>query len=433
MALPTSTMLNGYLAQLCEKTGITRAEVALYQRGKLVYGSAGELESGRVPFEFDVGCLNKFLISLACIQLSMRGGIALGAPIHHYLPEFSASKIGHTATVSHLLNHTCGYRGPSVANSTFASWSELCEYIRSAQQLFAPGTVFNYEHSGYALAGEIVRRISGQSVQSFVLEYTLSQAPKIGGIEVDGALSEPLTELANSRLVIARHHESLWYLDLIATIPDLAILGASLLDGALGGIHRLAHQSIPVLRAAHVTGQMEDAPIRYGLGCAVYPGGWLGHNGTSAEHTVCLRFLAELDTVIAIGINRPNSTVRNFLLTSMVRGVASFENGSLEKDDDIEEALFLDGELEGHYIGGTSDLSASVHRSGNSLSCVVVDDSASVDFSIPIVQKLTHVSPLEGAAPIRFFREPTEGIPCMMAGLHVLTKKGVNTCHWGST
>ena len=70
-------------------------------------------------------------------------------PLATYLPELRDSAYGQTVLCEHLLSHTSGYRGTSIFDSRMRafSWDGLVAYLKSAPQLFAPGTVFSYEHT----------------------------------------------------------------------------------------------------------------------------------------------------------------------------------------------------------------------------------------------------------------------------------------------
>ena len=65
----------------------------------------------------------------------------------------------------HLLNHTSGYRGVDVSDGAVRwgfSWDKLVRHLQQHERLFAPGAVFNYEHTEHVLLAELIRRQSGR-------------------------------------------------------------------------------------------------------------------------------------------------------------------------------------------------------------------------------------------------------------------------------
>lgn len=118
----------------------------------------------------NVWSITKTVTSLAALMLVDRGELDLEAPVARYWPEFAANgKEG--VLVRHLLSHTSGVSG----------WAEpitadiLYDPIRSTELLAAqapfwkPGTASGYHLLDYGhLIGEVIRRITGQSLGAFV-------------------------------------------------------------------------------------------------------------------------------------------------------------------------------------------------------------------------------------------------------------------------
>ena len=126
-----------------------------------------------VPWQRDtvtsVYSVTKTMTALCALILADRGQLDLDAPAGRYWPEFAAPGRGKDKVlVRHLLSHTAGlpdWTGPIV---------ELCDWQAATARLAAqapqwePGTAAGY-HSitqGF-LVGEVIRRITGQSVGEF--------------------------------------------------------------------------------------------------------------------------------------------------------------------------------------------------------------------------------------------------------------------------
>ena len=100
-----------------------------------------------------------------------RGLVDFDAPVARYWPEFAAAgKSG--VLVRHVLSHTCGViycdRAPP------GSWFDWAVHIRAIEQqepAWTPGTkgAYNSINIGYIL-GEIVRRVTGKTVGTFLRE-----------------------------------------------------------------------------------------------------------------------------------------------------------------------------------------------------------------------------------------------------------------------
>ena len=153
--------------------------VAVIAGGEIVYQRAvgmADLERA-VPLSvhsvFDLASTSKQFVA-ACIHLlAQEGRLDLQSDIRVFFPRLP--DLGVTITVRHLLHHSSGIRdyltlmhlaGMSFANDYYEE--EIVDLIARQKALnFAPGSEFLYSNSGYFLLGEIVRRISGQSLGAF--------------------------------------------------------------------------------------------------------------------------------------------------------------------------------------------------------------------------------------------------------------------------
>jgi CubicO group peptidase (beta-lactamase class C family) len=154
------------------------ASVAVTIDGELVvdlWGGTANRDAGpSLPWEEDtiinVWSTTKTVAALAMLVLADRGELDLYAPVATYWPEFAAQgKEG--VEVRHVMSHTAGLSG----------WAEPIDYTdlydrrKAAAMLGAqapwwePGTASGYHAitQGY-LEGEIVQRVTGQSLGDFV-------------------------------------------------------------------------------------------------------------------------------------------------------------------------------------------------------------------------------------------------------------------------
>ncbi len=148
----------------------------LYSHG---YGSAN-LEYG-VPLAdttvLESGSVAKQFTASALVLLAQDGKLSLDDDIRKYLPE--VPNFGKTITIRNLLTHTSGLRdqwgllgiegrGPGLQVHSPATTLDLVAHQKMLN--FPPGSEYLYSNTGYALAGIIVERVSGKSLQEFSQE-----------------------------------------------------------------------------------------------------------------------------------------------------------------------------------------------------------------------------------------------------------------------
>jgi CubicO group peptidase (beta-lactamase class C family) len=125
------------------------------------------------PWEADtivnVYSTTKTMTALAALLLADRRALDLDAPVCHYWPEFSAEgKSG--ITTKHLLSHSSGlsgWREPMVPADMY-DWEKATALLAAQAPFWKPGTAPGYHAltQGF-LIGEVVRRITGQSLGTF--------------------------------------------------------------------------------------------------------------------------------------------------------------------------------------------------------------------------------------------------------------------------
>jgi CubicO group peptidase (beta-lactamase class C family) len=111
-----------------------------------------------------------------CAQILVdRGQLDIDLPVAHYWPEFSqAGKEG--VLVRHVLTHTSGVLGFDVDRRPPLTWDgagwgdydAIAAGLAASAPRWEPGTKFGYHATSYGwLMGEIIRRITGQTVGTF--------------------------------------------------------------------------------------------------------------------------------------------------------------------------------------------------------------------------------------------------------------------------
>lgn len=179
----TPAFLPGHLMRLDQAVGQAMKEgklpggVLWLQHGEAVYrktyGSRSvdpQREAMTEDTVFDAASLTKVIATTpAIMKLVESGKVEVDAPVARYIPAFEAHE-KRQVTIRHLMTHTSGLRpGLSLKDP----WEGVEEAIRRAcdeSLVTAPGTKFRYSDINYILLGEIVRRVSGQSLDQYAAE-----------------------------------------------------------------------------------------------------------------------------------------------------------------------------------------------------------------------------------------------------------------------
>jgi CubicO group peptidase (beta-lactamase class C family) len=129
---------------------------------------------------FDIGSTSKQFVAFCIMILVKKGRISLGDEVQKYIPEMTKYK--YPIAIHHLIHHTSGIRDyltlMDLAGMRFENEypdEEIIELITRQKELnFKPGEEFLYSNSGYLLLGEIIKRVSGQSLRCFAEENIFS-------------------------------------------------------------------------------------------------------------------------------------------------------------------------------------------------------------------------------------------------------------------
>jgi CubicO group peptidase (beta-lactamase class C family) len=151
------------------------AAVALAVEGRLVVDIwAGWKDEARTrPWErdtlVDVFSVGKAMAALCVLVLVEREQIELEAPVSRYWPEFAAEGKG-VVTVRMLLGHRAGVpaiRRP-LSERAIYDWDLIAAALADEEPWWEPGLDHGYHVNTFGfLSGELVRRVSGESIGAF--------------------------------------------------------------------------------------------------------------------------------------------------------------------------------------------------------------------------------------------------------------------------
>lgn len=124
----------------------------------------------------NIGSTSKHFLTFGLLLLEEQGKLSLEDDIRKYLPELP--EFEHEVTLRNIVTHTSGYReflnlvamtGRNI--STDMSTEKIIEIIQRQPELQnVPGAEFNYNNTGYALATEVIKRVTGTPFPEWMKE-----------------------------------------------------------------------------------------------------------------------------------------------------------------------------------------------------------------------------------------------------------------------
>ena len=171
-SLATAALRNGPVAGL--SVAVVKGQDTLVMKG---YGLA-DVEND-VPATastvYRIGSITKQFTSAAVMQLVEQGKISLDDDITKYFPSFPTH--GQHILVRHLLNHTSGI--PSYTDipgfgrviTLDLPHDSLLAMVGRDSLMFAPGSGFYYNNSGYYMLGVLLEKVTGQKYGDYLTQH----------------------------------------------------------------------------------------------------------------------------------------------------------------------------------------------------------------------------------------------------------------------
>lgn len=250
------------------------AIVLAAHKGKIIYkGVFGyrRLLPTRAPMQFDtifdIASLTKVVATTpAIMQLVEQGKINLDAPVATYWPAFTKNGKG-AITIRQLLTHTSGL--PSGLNlSSKLKREAILEKVAALKLKQKPGKSFLYSDINFIVLAEVVKKISGQSIDQYAKEHIFKPLMMKDTCFLPAKnLIERIapTEFKNKKLRWGKVHDPLAYqmdgvsghAGLFGTANDLGKYAQSLLEG--GKSSNASHFLGPLTIAKMITPQLPQS------------------------------------------------------------------------------------------------------------------------------------------------------------------------------
>ena len=191
---------------------------------------------------FDIASLTKpFGTTLAIMSLVERGALKLDAPVGRYLSDFRKPAFAQV-TIQRLLTHTAGFPAIPPPGVVRPSASETVRALSRLPFEYAPGTGTQYSDISFILLGEVVHRVSGQTLDRY-LERTVFKPLGLTdtGFNPPPSLRDRIapTEWTNGHILFGEVHDPrarvlggvAGHAGIFSTAADLGRLCRMLVDG----------------------------------------------------------------------------------------------------------------------------------------------------------------------------------------------------------
>ncbi len=224
------------------------AVILIGNQGKVVYRRAfghRALEPKqflmKIDTLFDIASLTKVVATTtALLQLVENGRASLDDPVAKYWPEFKENGKAEV-TLQHLLTHYSGLRPDLDLKPPWSGYETALKKIEEEKLISPPGTRFVYSDINFEVLGEIVQRVSGQSLDVYCGEHVFNLlGMKDTCFKPSLALSDRIAPTRKNNP--GEVHDPTAYrmggvaghAGLFSTVDDLSIFAQMLLDGGRG-------------------------------------------------------------------------------------------------------------------------------------------------------------------------------------------------------
>ena len=144
------------------------------------YANLEEKKSLTDKHLFRVASHSKLFTATAIMMLYHEGKLSIDDKISKYLPWFNSvqDKQLELIRIRHILTHSSGITRDGNTghwlNFKFPTLEEIKAQFHEKISFFEPSETMKYSNFGYALLGQIIEEVSGQSYTDFIQKYILS-------------------------------------------------------------------------------------------------------------------------------------------------------------------------------------------------------------------------------------------------------------------
>lgn len=337
-AIPTTEEMDKQVDLIFRRAKTTGGSLIVIKDGQVLY----ERDYGRrninknLPVDentyFKMGCVTKMVAALGILQLVEDGTLLLDEDISTYFgyPIANAHYPKVPLTLRQLLSHTSTVSEKGGYNNLKSTVQDMLSQKTKRKSNYtnhAPGSKYAYSNFGSGLVGSMVEAVTGQTINSFVVDRVFSPL-SIDASMVASELLSPL-DLASvysngqmtrsaQRYINEAHDDfaspETHYRDLVGSLfirsRDLARLTIALCgDGSVDGVRYLEPETIAMMRQVQMDlGKSVTGPSPYGLflerNTRVMPGVTIyGHQGMTGGASNNVFFDPETQFIVVVTTN----------------------------------------------------------------------------------------------------------------------------------
>ena len=146
---------------------VGKSDQTLYEKSFGLRATVPAEEPMTLDTVFDLASLTKVVATTTAVMTLVDDGrIRLNGTVASYLPGFERYGKG-GITIRHLLTHVSGLR-PDVDLHPWTGYDAAIELAKDEVPTSAPGDIFVYSDINFFLLGDIVSRVSGQSLDAYL-------------------------------------------------------------------------------------------------------------------------------------------------------------------------------------------------------------------------------------------------------------------------
>lgn len=167
-------VLDRVLQDAIENREAPGAVAIVSRKGRIVYRKAfgdrarePEVESMTLDTIFDMASLTKVMATATAMMILVeRGRLALSDRVADYIPEFDSLDKG-SITLRQLITHYSGLRPSLDLETKWNGFEKAVELGTLERPTAPPDTRFVYSDINFQLLSEVIRRVSGQTLDEF--------------------------------------------------------------------------------------------------------------------------------------------------------------------------------------------------------------------------------------------------------------------------
>ena len=247
---------------------------------------------------FLVASVTKPVVVSALMLLVERGELLLDDRVARYVPAFGVNG-KERITLRHLMTHTSGLPDMLPENEALrAEHAPLAEFVRricALEASFAAGTNIEYQSTGIAMLGEVVERVTGKTLPTFLRHEIFTP---LGMLDTSLGLADldesrvPEINVGEAALRTDWHWNSPYWRHfgapwggMFTTVNDFyRYMQCFLNGGRLDGVDLFSPATIAAMTADQTSSMAAiPATVRqeqmWGLGWRIFPGAWWSYFG----------------------------------------------------------------------------------------------------------------------------------------------------------